>query len=94
MIIAGTLVAIPIPWPSSPSGCVEWRLVDWTLPDDKWPAWPVLDDGWEDAEGPMAWAGDYAVRDPRTDDWIFPDGERSDDEGLVAAFGRRQARLL
>lgn len=90
-ILAGTLVAIPLPWPSSASGCVEWLLVDWTLADDEWPALPVLDDGWGD-EDPKAWGSDYAIRAPGEDEWRFPDGELCSDEDLRAAFVRRMGR--
>ena len=86
----GSLVAIPIPWDTA-SGCVEWRLVDWTIEGDGFPRYPVLDDGWNDGP-PEAWGDDYAIRDPQSGDWLFPDGERCEDEGLVAAFGRRQVR--
>jgi hypothetical protein len=85
----GELVAIPIPWDTA-SGCVEWRLVDWTLEDDTGLRYPLLDDG--SGEDPEAWGDDYAVLDRQTGDWIFPNGERSSDEGLLAAFQRRQAR--
>jgi hypothetical protein len=88
-ITEGTLVAIPVPWESSASGCVEWRLVNWTLADDMWPACPVLSDA-DGEEG--AWSDDYALRGPQDDEWRFPDGERCDDEGLRAAFARRQGR--
>jgi hypothetical protein len=86
----GSLVAIPLSW-SSGSGCVEWRLAAWTVPNDVGQSLPILDDGWGDGE-PEAWGDDYAIKDPKTGMWVFPDGERSDDEGLVAAFARRQAR--
>jgi hypothetical protein len=89
----GSLVAIPVPWKHSASGCVEWRLVDWTIEGDGHPRYPVLDDGHgsEDEDGrPIAWAGDYAIRD-RRGTWHFPDDERCDDEGLLEAFRRRGA---
>ena len=37
----GVLIAIPIPWEHSGSGCVEFRLVDWTVPDDDGERLPV-----------------------------------------------------
>ena len=83
----GTLIAIPISWAHSPSGCVEWRLVDWTVPDDDGQRLPV----WADVAGDTgAWGDDYALRRPQDDDWCFPDGERCDDENLSAAFARRK----
>lgn len=88
----GAIVAIPLPWEHSASGCVEWRLVDWTVEGDGHPRYPVLDDGYgsEDEDGgPMAWAGDYAILDQEAGEWVFPDGERCDDADLRAAFARR-----
>ena len=89
-IAEGTLVAIPIPWESSASGCVEWRLVDWTVEDDDGQRLPILDDG--SGEAAEAWGSDYALLNPHDGDWCFPDGERCDDENLVAAFVRRRAK--
>ena len=55
-IAAGAIVAICLPWPHSASGCVEWRLDSWTLPDDTGERWPILDDGHD--EEPEAWASE------------------------------------
>jgi hypothetical protein len=87
----GAIVAIPLPWEHSASGCVEWRLVDWTTPDDAGQRLPILDDGYPEDEvgGPMPWAGDYAILDQKTGEWVFPDGERCDEADLRAAFARR-----
>ena len=90
-MIKSIKVAIPVPWEGSPSGCVEWRLVDWTLEDDGGQRLPILDDGWGDVE-PQAWASDYAIEDPQTGGWRFPDGEQCGDEDLATAFERRRGR--
>ena len=44
-IAPGAIVAICLPWSHSSSGCVEWRLDSWTLPDDAGQCLPILDDG-------------------------------------------------
>jgi hypothetical protein len=86
-VIEGTLIAIPVPWEHSPSGCVEWKLTSWTVPDDNGKRFPI----WADVDGESgAWGSDYAIRGPQDSDWLFPDGERSSD----AAFTRRGARAF
>jgi hypothetical protein len=85
-VTEGTLIAIPIPWEGCPSGCVEWRLVGWTIKDDDGQIFPICDDG--GATG--AWGDDYALRGPQDSNWYFPDGDRCDDEDLAAAFERRK----
>jgi len=86
----GTRVAIPHPWKPSLSGCAEWVLVGWTEEDDDDGLHlPILDDGYE---GPQAWGDDFALRDPRTGEWHFVDGERCDDENLVPTFRHRRHR--
>jgi hypothetical protein len=82
------LVALPIPWEHTATGCVEWRLVDWTLEDDNGQRLPVLIDGGGEIG---AWAGDYAMQLPEGG-WRFDDGKLSDDENLIAAFQRRRAK--
>jgi len=79
--------AIYILDPDMPSGCVEWPLVGWSDgPKGRWPAFPTNDVGEKEEEG--IWAGVYALWD--VDGWLFPDdGERCDDDGLIAAFARR-----
>ena len=84
-VAEGTLIAIPLPWEHCASGCVEWQLVDWTLPDGNGERLPILFDGAETG----AWDDDYAIRGPQDDMWRFPDGERRSDEDLLAAFRRR-----
>ena len=86
----GVLIAIPIPWEHSGSGCVEFRLVDWTVPDDDGERLPV---GADVAGDTGAWGGDYALRGPQNGEWHFPDGERCTDEALAAAFRRRRTTL-
>ena len=81
----GPLVAIPIPWAHCPSGCVEWRLVDWTVADDDGRRLPILDDGGGETG---AWGSDYAIQGP-DGGWRFTDGETCDNENLLAAFKRR-----
>ena len=67
----------------------EWRLIDWTVPDDDGQRLPI----WADVAGDTgAWGSDYALRNPQDGDWRFPDGERCDDEGLTAAFERRRIK--
>ena len=83
----GSIVSIGFPWKHSASGTVEWRLVDWTIEGDGWSKLPVLEDGSED--DPIAWGSDYAIRDRKTGEWHFPDGELADDETLKAAFAQR-----
>ena len=86
--VDGTLIALCIPWEGSPSGCVEWRLVDWTVTDDDGQSFPI----WADVAGDTgAWGSDYALRGPQDSDWCFPDGERCDDANLAATFERRRA---
>jgi hypothetical protein len=85
----GTLIAIPVPWAHSPSGGVEWRLVDWTVPDDDGQRLPI----WADVAGDTgAWGSDYALRGPQDGEWGFPDGERCSVEALAAAFRRRRIK--
>ena len=86
--VDGTLIALCVPWEGSPSGCVEWRLVDWTVTDDDGQSFPI----WADVAGDTgAWGSDYALRGPQDSDWCFPDGERCDDANLTATFERRRA---
>ena len=85
-IARGAIIAVPIPWESSPSGCTTWQFVEWTLPDANGDCLPVL----ADADGDeCAWGDDYAIDDPQTGDWVFPDGDRCRNEDLAAAFARR-----
>jgi hypothetical protein len=85
--VKNPLVAINVPWPTTASGFVEWRLVDWTVEGDGHPRYPVLDDGSGDTE---AWGDLYAVE--HDGGWKFPDGKTCDDAGLAAAFKRREAK--
>ena len=64
-ITNGTLIAIPVPWESSPSGCVEMRLVDWTVENDGGQRLPILVE-----QG--AWGYDYALRASKTAADAFP----------------------
>jgi hypothetical protein len=84
---ADARIAIYILDPDQPSGCIEWPLIGWSVgPEGRWPAVPANepDEKLEEA----IWADLYALWD--IDSWVFPDGERCDDENLIAAFGRRQ----
>ena len=67
---------------------MEWKLVDWTVADDKDPRMPILADEGGDRG---AWMSEYAIRG-EDGLWTFTDGETSDDAGLVAAFKRREAK--
>jgi hypothetical protein len=76
--------AIYILDPDMPSGCVEWPLVGWSDgPEGRWPCMPGDEPGEEGI-----WGSSFAVWD--VDGWLFPDGERCDDQGLIAAFARRE----
>ena len=87
----GAAVAVGIPWETTETGLVQWKLVDWTLvEDDNGVSLPVLDDS--SGDDPIAWGGDYAIEDLRTGGWTFPDGETGDDAGLADAFVRRSAK--
>lgn len=86
--LEGPFVAINIPWPGTPSGFVEWRLVDWTIADEEYPRLPILADKGGDTG---AWASDYAVEGP-DGYWTFPGGDTCDNAGLAAAFKRREAK--
>lgn len=89
-IAKDTMIAVPIRWEGTASGCVEWQLVGWTTPEDSGQRLPVVFDGGEKS----VWASDYARRAPQDDSWAFPDGERSGNAGLVAAFMRRAGTTL
>lgn len=87
----GAAVAVGIPWETTETGLVQWKLVDWTVEDDNGVSLPVLDDS--SGDDPIAWGGDYAIEDLRTGGWTFPDGETCDDAGLADAFVRRGAPM-
>jgi hypothetical protein len=84
---ADARIAIYILDPDQPSGCIEWPLIGWSVgPEGRWPAVPANEPGEKEEEG--IWGDLYALWD--VDGWVFPDGERCDDQALIAAFARRQ----
>ena len=86
----GAAVAVGIPWETTETGLVQWKLVDWTLVEEGDARLPVLDDS--SGDDPIVWGGDYAIEDLQTGGWKFPDGETANDAGLAAAFARRSAK--
>jgi hypothetical protein len=84
---ADARIAIYILDPDQPSGCIEWPLIGWSVgPEGRWPAVPANEPGEKEEEG--IWGDLYALWD--VDGWVFPDGERCDDQTLIAACARRQ----